>query len=662
MGYAYGFFKKNGATFLKRGAFSIRLTPKDWCGIALDECHETKINKDCKLAIIRPNKDKMSHVANYLGFGAKMVNNFKGQIFDKEKEERTTACYTPTSRSRKSDENITSMLETLQIHGLHSSNYTHLCTLIEHKQATPEQKNDLLSFRAIGQRAFESFIEYHILNRPSTAAPVRRKKLLTFTIKESQRRKVALVEKERKITQKFLKRQLAWMAENNITSPPHDMLCSISSLPRALADSSGLPYKSSKSLVTQYLTKRYNSVTFNGASLVILKGMFMIQTSPLPGTERLRDYATMLFLRWIKPHLQRGDVHVIFDNPGGLKESPKEIEQGRRDSIMEETRKEHKCSSFESNAQVSGKWRGILACRKCKTALITYLGKEFLQMAPPYMPHGCHDREFIANIGNIAYSCTKSEGIIERPTLYTNTEEADERIWLHCVHSGASKILIFSPDTDTYHVGLAHLEKMPQKDIIVQLSSSSTSNGGRTKFLHLNALLEGLSRDSDLGDIPLNDRPQVLQSLYASTGCDYVSYFAGIGKCTFLSTFYQYAGFIAGGKSPNPVGSIGKAFHESSFYSFLRLIGCAYFKKHASGFEQCTPVSLYYSVKKPAADEFDTHKEWLDIIRRRVWMRADLESHNVPTTDALRLHWHRCLWVLELWHSATENEIELPGM
>ena len=47
-------------------------------------------------------------------------------------------------------------------------------------------------------------------------------------------------------------------------------------------------------------------------------------------------------------------------------------------------------------------------------------------------------------------------------------------------------------------------------------------------------------------------------------------------------------------------------------------------------------------------------KEWLDIIRRRVWMKADLESHNVPTTDALRLHWHKCLLVLELWHLATD--------
>ena len=47
-------------------------------------------------------------------------------------------------------------------------------------------------------------------------------------------------------------------------------------------------------------------------------------------------------------------------------------------------------------------------------------------------------------------------------------------------------------------------------------------------------------------------------------------------------------------------------------------------------------------------------KEWLDIIQRRVWMKADLENHNVPTTDALRLHWHKCLWVLELCHLATD--------
>ena len=53
--------------------------------------------------------------------------------------------------------------------------------------------------------------------------------------------------------------------------------------------------------------------------------------------------------------------------------------------------------------------------------------------------------------------------------------------------------------------------------------------------------------------------------------------------------------------------------------------------------------------------------KWLAAIRRTVWLRADSDSGNVPTMEALQLHWHRCLWVLGLWHASTDNEIDLPG-
>ena len=80
------------------------------------------------------------------------------------------------------------------------------------------------------------------------------------------------------------------------------------------------------SLVTQYLTKRYGSVGLNSLpwqpSLVVLEGMFMIQTLSLAGMEKLGDYAAMFFNAWIKKHLQASDVHVIFDHPGGLQELP----------------------------------------------------------------------------------------------------------------------------------------------------------------------------------------------------------------------------------------------------------------------------------------------------------------------------------------------------
>ena len=86
----------------------------------------------------------------------------------------------------------------------------------------------------------------------------------------------------------------------------------------------------------------------------------------------------------------------------------------------------------------------------------------------------------------------------------------------------------------------------------------------------------------------------------------------------------------------------------------------SYYKLHSSAFEYPSPVTLYHSVK--AENAYEQHCQWMDIIRRTVWLRADKESSNMPSTTALKLHWLRCLWVLNMWRSATENELELPGI
>ena len=82
---------------------------------------------------------------------------------------------------------------------------------------------------------------------------------------------------------------------------------------------------------------------------------------------------------------------------------------------------------------------------------------------------------------------------------------------------------------------------------------------------------------------------------------------------------------------------------------------------HVSAFEHATPVSLFNSLGS-IADPWEAHSKWLALIREGVWLRADSEAQNVPTAEALRLHWSRSLWVLGLWHSSTDNEIELPGI
>ena len=82
----------------KQGIFSIRLSQKDWYGVALDECHEMKINKDTKLAVIRPAPEIMTSITKYLPFKAQSVNNLLAQILPQTK--KNTTCYTVTTRDR----------------------------------------------------------------------------------------------------------------------------------------------------------------------------------------------------------------------------------------------------------------------------------------------------------------------------------------------------------------------------------------------------------------------------------------------------------------------------------------------------------------------------------------------------------------------------------
>lgn len=66
---------------LQAGGFSVRLTATNWHAVALDECHKMCINKDAKLAIVRPSPQHMEHLSNYLPFRAKCLNNLKDQLF-----------------------------------------------------------------------------------------------------------------------------------------------------------------------------------------------------------------------------------------------------------------------------------------------------------------------------------------------------------------------------------------------------------------------------------------------------------------------------------------------------------------------------------------------------------------------------------------------------
>ena len=72
---------------------------------------------------------------------------------------------------------------------------------------------------------------------------------------------------------------------------------------------------------------------------MILEGMFLIQTSPMSTMNCMQYYVKLLLSRFVRPHLAAGvqQVHVVFDVPGAQQETPKEIEQHRRDKAADVT-------------------------------------------------------------------------------------------------------------------------------------------------------------------------------------------------------------------------------------------------------------------------------------------------------------------------------------
>ena len=327
-----------------------------------------KINKDAKLAVVHPSKQRMEFLSNYMSFRAACVDNLKKQIFPERELRPDSFSHQATSKDMLRDVNIQRMVDSIKCTTILTC--SGLWNVFELKQATPEQAYDFLNFRTTGQEAIDMFVTEKLFGLPSTTAPTRRKRLCTFTVSTTQKRRIKLVDQERKISQRYLKRQLAWISEHGANKLDIDSLLGpTSALPRALMDINGLPYKANKSNTTEYLNKRYRSQEVISPSLppqwvphaAILEGMFMIQTTPLPTMGSMQEYAQFLLHQFVRPHLSVGvqEVHVVFDSPGSMKESPKELEHRRRDSSVSRS---HECITINSTSTLPSNWRGLLGC------------------------------------------------------------------------------------------------------------------------------------------------------------------------------------------------------------------------------------------------------------------------------------------------------------
>ena len=250
------------------------------------------------------------------------------------------------------------------------------------------------------------------------------------------------------------------------------------------------------------------------------------------------------------------------------------------------------------------------------------------------------------------------------PLFASNAEETDTRVWLHARKTACTQILILSPDTDVYFIGLP-LQCTQEKSIVIQISQFFSRE---LRLLNASNLLTALRNDPNVAGIEPNTLAKVFQVLYVTTGCDYVSFFFSLGKTTFMKTFFQHAQFITG-QLPYTSGTLSDTSlvherYEQGFLSFLRLVGTTYYKKNAIAFESCSPESHFKSFQDKASTEsqLQVHSNWLEDIRQAVWDRITVENEVLPSVEALWRHWKRSCWVLDMWDQADQNPIEVKDI
>ena len=196
------------------------------------------------------------------------------------------------------------------------------------------------------------------------------------------------LERDWKLVQKCLHKKLKWCKQTK--KLVETLAEQYIPLPLLLLAVTKVHLKGQKSYSTKAIETRYKEssppVILNclpqgwKPECSIIDGMFIINTTPLGTHRTLADYAQFLIRRFILPQFSKGskEVHIIFDNPGRLQQTPKYFERLRRDAIAP-VATGHTCDEFHSHRIIPSKWReNVLNCRLCKHNLVCFLMQYFL--------------------------------------------------------------------------------------------------------------------------------------------------------------------------------------------------------------------------------------------------------------------------------------------
>ena len=544
--------------------------------------------------------------------------------------------------------------------------------LFSGQETTQTVSDNLLHYYDKGEASFFDYVKCAILHNPGAKMPSRSRLNLEFfgkktTTVHKQRKEIG----DQKLQIQCLRKQLA-MSRHSKT--PVTELQQFVALPRALCKADGMPYKPPKFVISGLYEKQYPE-SFSSAFPSVehpmgyfIDGMVLISKPPISPQKTFRDYIERLFRRWvIVPFVKHraDEVHMVFDHPNRHGTSPKDVERAMRDSriLQGETQTDQTSVELDSQLPCKTLWTKFLANRPQKRKLVNLVCSYFLTLA---LKHLAPDQVFIVS-GGFDGECSDkvyevSEGHIhENPIYNANHEEGDTRVWLHISLSSCKLAVIYSIDRDVMHVGMPLAYSLTSKQIFVQLRAKVADD----LYCNVSNLVYSFERDLSLRRIgselyPL--LPRFMQVLFVCSGCDFVSGFMSHPKREFLAVFRRDCFFITGDRSRGLLSDTDENSMEQGLLAFYRLIGCIYFRAHASAFPHETPEEMFNSYSSDTSTLLETHLAFLSEIRTGHFHRVATEENWMPTPEALRFHWLRACFTIRVWCQTAVNYIVVPDL
>lgn len=423
-----------------------------------------EINLKTKNALNSFSQSSLAALTYYLPYRAETLHNLKTKLLLENDMPHHTQHTTPYVELE--ERNIQEYFCHLQQSSLFSTgDRLILHHIFTDTDATAEQTDSLMRYRQFGQEDLANYVNCFLLKTTDskTKPPPRKKRnLKTFSISKVTVHRQKKEIKDQKTVISCLRKKIAF---SKLTNKPVSNLEQFIQLPRAICDAEGVPEKGQKSWATTVFKKLYpesfltNLPVFISAAkslAFIIDAMFIINTSPLSIHKTFSEYAAFLFELWVvrRHHqLSASEVHIIFDHPNRNGVSPKDLERSRRDTEIQSSDYEKICP----NTVLPQNWRSFIGVRTQKRLLVNFLSDKFLQLANEKFSNsdfllvtaGGFDNEFKDKA-----LCSKHGSITEYFDTAGDHEEADTRVWLHAVTSSAINIIIYSPDTDVYFIGL----------------------------------------------------------------------------------------------------------------------------------------------------------------------------------------------------------------